>query len=75
VSIWGEPAWFTHRLQRGAANPESPDVVEIGIAADGRIAHVMALAIQAKTICSKHWSAVVCQSRAMKKSLKTRPSI
>jgi 3-phenylpropionate/trans-cinnamate dioxygenase ferredoxin reductase subunit len=40
---WGEARQVERRLLRGSANPDSPDFVEIGIAADGRIAQVLAI--------------------------------
>jgi NADPH-dependent 2,4-dienoyl-CoA reductase/sulfur reductase-like enzyme len=41
---WGEPRQVDRRLVRGAnANGETPDVVEIGVAADGRVAQVLAV--------------------------------
>jgi len=43
LSGWGEARQVSHRLTRGTPTPESPDMVEIGIAADGRIAQVLAV--------------------------------
>ncbi len=43
VQGWGEPRLVEHRLVRGNQSLESPDFVEIGIASDGRIAHVLAI--------------------------------
>lgn len=43
VNGWGEARQVERRLLRGSANPEAPDFVEIGIAADGRIAQVLAI--------------------------------
>ena len=40
---WGEARQVERRLLRGSANSDSPDFVEIGIAADGRIAQVLAI--------------------------------
>jgi NAD(P)H-nitrite reductase large subunit len=43
LSAWGEPKLASHRLLRGTPTLESPDVVEFGIAPDGRITQVVAL--------------------------------
>jgi len=43
LSGWGEPKQVDRRLIRGSTTFESPDFVEIGIAADGRIAQVLAI--------------------------------
>jgi 3-phenylpropionate/trans-cinnamate dioxygenase ferredoxin reductase subunit len=43
LSAWGEARQVSHRLTRGTPSVESPEMVEIGIAADGRIAQVLAL--------------------------------
>jgi NAD(P)H-nitrite reductase large subunit len=43
LSGWGEARQVSHRLTRGTPTPESPALVEIGIAADGRIAQVLAV--------------------------------
>jgi 3-phenylpropionate/trans-cinnamate dioxygenase ferredoxin reductase subunit len=40
---WGEARQVERRLIRGSANPDAPDFVEIGVAADGRIAQVLAI--------------------------------
>jgi NADPH-dependent 2,4-dienoyl-CoA reductase/sulfur reductase-like enzyme len=40
---WGEARFVDHRLVRGNPSPESPDFIEIGIAADGRVAQVLAV--------------------------------
>lgn len=42
ASIWGEPRFVERRIVRGNPNIENPDFVEIGVAADGRIAQVLA---------------------------------
>ena len=43
LSGWGEARLVERRLLRGSANPDAPDFIEIGIAADGRIAQVLAV--------------------------------
>ncbi len=43
ISAWGEARAVDRRLIRGTPNIDSPDFVEIGIAADGRIAQVIAV--------------------------------
>ena len=43
LSGWGEARQVDRRLIRGTTTLESPDFVEIGIAADGRIAQVLAI--------------------------------
>jgi NADPH-dependent 2,4-dienoyl-CoA reductase/sulfur reductase-like enzyme len=43
LSGWGEARLVERRLLRGSANPDATDFVEIGIAADGRIAQVLAV--------------------------------
>ena len=40
---WGEPRGVTHRLIRGTTTTDAPDFVEIGIAADGRVAQTLAI--------------------------------
>jgi len=40
---WGESRLVERRLLRGSANPDAPDFIEIGIAADGRIAQALAI--------------------------------
>jgi hypothetical protein len=42
AAIWGEPRLVERRIVRGNPNVENPDFVEIGIAADGRVAQVLA---------------------------------
>lgn len=41
MTAWGEPRLVDRRLIRGNPNPDAPDFIEIGVAADGRIAQVM----------------------------------
>jgi 3-phenylpropionate/trans-cinnamate dioxygenase ferredoxin reductase component len=43
LSAWGESKQVDRRLIRGTTALESPDFVEIGIAADGRVAQVLAI--------------------------------
>jgi 3-phenylpropionate/trans-cinnamate dioxygenase ferredoxin reductase subunit len=43
LSGWGEPKQVDRRLIRGSTTIESPDFIEIGIAADGRVAQVLAI--------------------------------
>ena len=43
LSGWGEAKQVDRRLIRGTTALESPDFVEIGIAADGRVAQVLAI--------------------------------
>ena len=43
LSAWGEPKLVERRLIRGSPNADAPDFVEIGIAADGRIAQVLSI--------------------------------
>ena len=43
LSGWGEARQVDRRLIRGSTALESPDFVEIGIAADGRVAQVLAI--------------------------------
>jgi 3-phenylpropionate/trans-cinnamate dioxygenase ferredoxin reductase subunit len=43
IDIWGEPRRVDHRIIRGTTSGESPRFVEIGIAADHRIAQVLAI--------------------------------
>jgi 3-phenylpropionate/trans-cinnamate dioxygenase ferredoxin reductase subunit len=40
---WGEPRQADRRLIRGSTSPDSPDFVELGIAADGRVTHALAI--------------------------------
>ena len=41
ASIWGEPRLVERRIVRGNPNVENPDFIEIGVAADGRVAQVL----------------------------------
>lgn len=43
LSAWGEPKQVDRRLIRGPTCLDAPDFIEIGIAADGRVAQVLAL--------------------------------
>lgn len=43
ISAWGEARQVDRRVIRGTPNVDAPDFVEIGIAADGRIAQVIAI--------------------------------
>ncbi len=43
ATAWGEPRLVDRRIVRGMTNSETADFVEIGIAADGRIAQVLAI--------------------------------
>jgi NADPH-dependent 2,4-dienoyl-CoA reductase/sulfur reductase-like enzyme len=43
LNVWGEPKQVDRRLIRGSTSVDSPDFVEIGIAADGRVAQVLAI--------------------------------
>jgi 3-phenylpropionate/trans-cinnamate dioxygenase ferredoxin reductase subunit len=43
LSAWGEPKQVDRRLIRGLASVDGPDFIEIGIAADGRVAQVLAV--------------------------------
>ena len=43
LAVWGSPKHIARRLLRGAATAETPDFAEIGIAADGRVAQVVAV--------------------------------
>jgi hypothetical protein len=43
LSGWGEPKQVDRRLIRGSTTLEAPDFIEIGIAADGRVAQVLAI--------------------------------
>lgn len=43
VRSWGEPRAIDHRLVRGVPTPERPNVIEIGVGADGRVAHALAM--------------------------------
>jgi NAD(P)H-nitrite reductase large subunit len=40
LDVWGEPRIVHHRLSRGNTSVEQPDFIELGIAADGRIAQI-----------------------------------
>jgi 3-phenylpropionate/trans-cinnamate dioxygenase ferredoxin reductase component len=43
LTVWGSPRHIERRLLRGAPTAETPDFAEIGIAADGRVAQVVAV--------------------------------
>ena len=46
IKGWGEPRLVDRRLLRGTPNVDAPDFVEIGVAADGRIAQVLSVGHQ-----------------------------
>ena len=43
LSVWGDAKRVDHHILRGTPAGETPDLIEIGIAADGRIAQILAL--------------------------------
>lgn len=43
MTAWGEARLVDHRLLRGIPNPEAPEFADIGVAADGRVAQVLAI--------------------------------
>lgn len=43
LSVWGEAKQVDHHILRGGAVGDAPDLVEIGVASDGRVAQVLAL--------------------------------
>jgi 3-phenylpropionate/trans-cinnamate dioxygenase ferredoxin reductase subunit len=43
IGVWGEARMVDRRMIRGMPNAESPQFVEIGVAADGRVAQVLAV--------------------------------
>lgn len=43
LTAWGESRFVHHRLLRGNLSHDSRDVAEIGVAADGRVAQVLAI--------------------------------
>jgi 3-phenylpropionate/trans-cinnamate dioxygenase ferredoxin reductase subunit len=43
IAVWGEARAVDRRIIRGTPSAESPQFIEIGVAADGRIAQVIAL--------------------------------
>jgi NAD(P)H-nitrite reductase large subunit len=43
LSAWGESRHIDHRILRGAPSGDSTDLIEIGVAADGRVAQVLAI--------------------------------
>lgn len=43
VKVWGEARFVDRRLVRGTPGGDAPDVAEIGVAADGRVAQVVAV--------------------------------
>jgi 3-phenylpropionate/trans-cinnamate dioxygenase ferredoxin reductase subunit len=43
ATVWGEPRLVDRRIVRGSAGGDDANFVEIGIAADGRIAQVLAI--------------------------------
>ena len=43
LQVWGEPRTVDRRIIRGNPNVDSPDFVEIGIDAAGRVAQVVAV--------------------------------
>jgi NADPH-dependent 2,4-dienoyl-CoA reductase/sulfur reductase-like enzyme len=43
IQVWGEARVVDRRIIRGSTGPESPQFIEIGVAADGRIAQIIAV--------------------------------
>ena len=43
LTAWGEAKQVDRRILRGSPNVESPDFIEFGVAADGRIAQILAI--------------------------------
>ena len=43
MSAWGEGRHVDRRLIRGAGELDAPDLIEIGIGADGRVAQVVSV--------------------------------
>jgi 3-phenylpropionate/trans-cinnamate dioxygenase ferredoxin reductase subunit len=43
IDAWGEARFINHRILRGTPSADAPDFVEIGVAADGRVAHVLSV--------------------------------
>jgi hypothetical protein len=43
LSAWGEHRLVERRIVRGSPKAEIPDLIEFGVAADGRIAQVVAM--------------------------------
>lgn len=43
MSAWGESRLVERRIMRGTPNVQSPDLIEIGVGSDGRVAQVVAL--------------------------------
>lgn len=43
ISAWGEGRLVERRIVRGNPNPEAPDLIEFGVAADARIAQIVAI--------------------------------
>ena len=43
VTVWGEPRLVDRRLLRGTPNVDAPAFAEVGVAADGRVAQVVAV--------------------------------
>jgi 3-phenylpropionate/trans-cinnamate dioxygenase ferredoxin reductase subunit len=43
VAAWGEARLIDRRVVRGTPSPESTQLIEFGVAADGRLAHVLSI--------------------------------
>jgi hypothetical protein len=43
MSAWGESRLVERRIMRGTPSVQSPDLIEIGVGSDGRVAQVVAL--------------------------------
>jgi 3-phenylpropionate/trans-cinnamate dioxygenase ferredoxin reductase component len=43
IDVWGEGKLVNHRILRGSPGVDSPEFIEIGVAADGRVAQVLSV--------------------------------
>ena len=53
VGVWGEARLIHRRVVRGTPSAESPQLVEFGVAADGRLAHVLSIGAGQETVLAQ----------------------
>ena len=57
---WGEARLVDRRLLRGTPTVDAPDFIELGVAADGRIAQVLAVGHRVMRHFSGNWLNAGC---------------
>ena len=55
LSVWGDAKCVDRRILRGVTASETPDLIEIGVAADGRIAQILTLNHRTEDATIREW--------------------